>query len=706
MLLFLVGLLAILSQVVLLRELNVAFYGVELVYALGLSAWMAGGAAGALVASRRLAATRGRLTWLLAIAAVALPADVALIRGSRLLLGGIPGAFLPFDRQVIALAGSILPLSFALGLAFRWAAGLAARAGRTLAHSYAVECGGAASGATAATIAFACGLQTLPAAILAAGLVPAVLIAGSARARTSAARATALAAATLAATVGAAAFAPRLDLRMTAWSHPAVVETRDSPYARVTATVTGSQTALFVDDVLVFESEGAGPEELAHLTALQHPAPRRMLLLGGTVEGVADQLRRHAPERLDAVELDATCVRVAARWLGRRPDAVVEDPRAFLGREARYDVIVVAMPQPTSGQSNRFYTREFFAECRRRLEPGGVMGFRLDVPENVITPLMAVRTASVVEAARAAFPFVEVLPGTSAVVLASGAPLPPGADVLSARWHARGLAARLVTPAYLHYLYENDRRVELDRRLRAVGAPANSDDRPVCYEFAALGWLARFYPDILRVDAARLAAARPGWQGALAAGVGLVGLFLVARRWQGSRTALLAGVAGVAGMLLETVVLLEYQARSGALFERLGALLTAFMAGMAAGAWLADRWLAAPGRRPRGQAATVFALACLGAVIGVLAGRPSGIGFGGSALLLCAAGALVSAIFAGASAVAGPADADRIGSLYGADLAGGAAGSLLAGLVIVPLAGLAPTAWVVAALGVLALLLA
>ena len=37
-------------------------------------------------------------------------------------------------------------------------------------------------------------------------------------------------------------------------------------------------------------------------------------------------------------------------------------------------------------------------------------------------------------------------------------------------------------------------------------------------------------------------------------------------------------------MLLETVLLLAYQARSGALYERLGVLLTAFMAGLAVGA--------------------------------------------------------------------------------------------------------------------------
>ena len=107
--LFLVGLLALLCQVVLLRELNVAFYGVELVYAVALAAWMAGGAAGAAVFSRRLPATSVRLSWLLAAAAALSRVDVAVIRGSRLALGGVPGAFLPFEQQVLVLAASVLP---------------------------------------------------------------------------------------------------------------------------------------------------------------------------------------------------------------------------------------------------------------------------------------------------------------------------------------------------------------------------------------------------------------------------------------------------------------------------------------------------------------------------------------------------------------------------------------------------------------------
>ena len=162
---------------------------------------------------------------------------------------------------------------------------------------------------------------------------------------------------------------------MTRWSHPALVESRDSPYARITATRAGSQRALFLDDVLVYESESATQEELAHVAALAHPAPRRVLVLGGSVSGIDRELAKHAPERMVVVEMDRTYVEVGRR-LARAPDVVVADPRRFLKSSrgdssntavsAPFNLVVIAMPQPTSGQANRFYTREFFEECRQR----------------------------------------------------------------------------------------------------------------------------------------------------------------------------------------------------------------------------------------------------------------------------------------------------------------------------------------------------
>ena len=48
-----IGIISILGQVVLLRELNVAFFGVELVYLLALGIWLFWTAAGAVIGRRR-----------------------------------------------------------------------------------------------------------------------------------------------------------------------------------------------------------------------------------------------------------------------------------------------------------------------------------------------------------------------------------------------------------------------------------------------------------------------------------------------------------------------------------------------------------------------------------------------------------------------------------------------------------------------------
>src|SRR5208283_4901435 len=44
----------------------------------------------------------------------------------------------------------------------------------------------------------------------------------------------------------------------------------------------------------------------------------------------------------------------------------------------RYDVILSAAPNPTSGLINRFYTREFFEEARRALKKDGVLALSLE----------------------------------------------------------------------------------------------------------------------------------------------------------------------------------------------------------------------------------------------------------------------------------------------------------------------------------------
>jgi len=115
--LFLTGLVSLFGQIVLLRELNVAFYGVELIYVIGLGVWMLLPAAGSLSGGRNPSA--GRAAVLFMCLALFLPIGIVFLRASRLLMGGIPCAYLPFPRQMASLATALLPAGLLSGLRFR-----------------------------------------------------------------------------------------------------------------------------------------------------------------------------------------------------------------------------------------------------------------------------------------------------------------------------------------------------------------------------------------------------------------------------------------------------------------------------------------------------------------------------------------------------------------------------------------------------------
>ncbi len=698
--LFAVGAISILAQVVLLRELSVAFYGSELVYILALGVWLIGSAAGAL-AGRRPVATQSPpgVSRLFLAVAILLPLAGLWTRAARPLLGGVPGAYLPFGRQLLALALAVFPISFVCGRLFRHVAQRAVTLGRTLAGAYALESAGALVGGAAATLLLCAGLANL-AGLLVSALAAAVMT----RLRRTADAIFAVGLVLVLATSSA------LDRASTAWTHSGLLAVRDTPYGRVTLTRWGGQLNVFANDALAYETGGTAAEEFVTVAALAHPDPRRILILGGGATGLVGEALRQRPLALDSVELDGTLERLLVRYLPaelRAPLAApgvrvtIGDPRRFLAeRPDRYDLILVGMPEPSSGQANRYYTEEFFAECAARLGPGGVLGFRLPAAENLWAPALVRRMASIDRALRTVFRDALWLPGTTSVVLASQSPLARDPDTLAARLAARRLAPRLVTPPYLRYLLTNDRTAEIGATLAAARAPANRDAQPICYQYTLILWLAKFYPALAYLSPWRLAG---GTRWALAgAALGILALAAWLTRGRRGRRAVVVGVAGFAGMGIESLLLLAYQARSGVLYQNLGLLLMAFMAGLALGAFLVDR-----AQRPegggRGRVAwLLLALAAL--AVALAAGVAGGIapGLVATGIGLLGAGALTAALFAEVSRGAGD-QAAAVGPLYGADLIGGCVGSLAASLVLIPLLGLAGTALAVAAVVVAAL---
>ena len=703
-----VGLVSMLAQVVMLREVVAAFFGVDLLYILGLSSWLIGTAAGA--AAGRIARPRdGLISAGFAAAAVLLPVEVAFLRTGGVMVGAVPGAYLPFPVQMAGIALATMPLAALSGALFQWAAALAAARGLGLGRGYAIESGGAAVGGILITIAFAIGVSTFQAALVVS------LLAGAAATRPmlgyrpwrigACGIVLALAAALL---LGHAA---QWDANLLRWQYPTLVGARDTPYARVVVTGSEGQFAVFQNGALAFDTEGTSAEAFADIAALQHPSPARALVLGGGLEGVPDALSAHGLTEIVDVELDQRAfefVRERARpgmLRASRPDVVhreFADPREYAARPGGVDLILVAMPEPTSGETSRFYTSEFFAKCARRLGERGVLALRLPAAENFWPPALVRRTASIYRALAVQFASVVVLPGETLYMLGSHAPLPTDPAVLAQRMAARHVRSRIITEPFLRYLYLNDRRGRLATLLEGTVISPNRDSSPVSYRYATTIWLSKFYP---RFDAgggpSRGATILLGLGAMLAACLCIAGF----RRSRRGRAAGFIFIAGATGTVLETVLLLRYQISNGVVFQNVGWLLTCFMGGLAIGAAAIGQWLTS--QRPPSSALTGGCLVCgLLALSGgtwmAVTLAPGGAGgLVSASVLLVGSGAFVGGAFSYSSSVWPGAVGGGVSALYAADVAGGAAGAVAAALLLVPYFGLETSALAPAALALL-----
>lgn len=700
--LFAVGFTAVVGQVLLMRELVAAFYGNELLFGLILAAWLAWGAVGSAAAARWRRGVGRTVGPGLALAALLLPAQLGLVRGVRDLLGVPPGAFVELAPTVLAVILIPAPLCALLG-------GLFSLAARSLpgpaagARAYLWESAGSVTGGILFSFVFIHWLDPFQIALLVGSLDLALAmhlrLSASPRPRIPGfpyLRVLLLCAPAFLLPVSLA-LGRALHTATLAWQWSDLAFATDSPYGRLTILARGEQRAFFENGALSFETQSTFPEEVVHFPLLAHPAPRSVLLVGGGVGGDLREALRHPVEEVVYVELDPAVIEAARTHLPPQESAVLDDPRARLvltdGRRyvqtagRTFDVVILDLPEPSTGALNRFYTVEFFAEVRAVLTPGGVFSLGLPSAENYWSPELARRNGSVYWSLREVFPEVLVLPGEHTFFLASDRPLPTDPAVLTGRMAERGIEARWVTPAYVEYVLTTDRFSQVQAELLEMADVRRNRDRwPVCYYYDLALWLSRFYPGLRPL----FEQARP--VSLIWTAMGLAVLAGLAR-WRKRAIPFAVAVVGLTEMGLEMVVLLSFQVAHGTLYGRVSLVVTGFMAGLAGGA--------AVGRRLAGRARPVLlgvlgGLACLAVGMALL---PLALPEAAYLLLALTAGGLGGMAFPLAVALAGGEEGQTAGLLYAADLAGGCLGALATATLAIPLLGLGQTAFTLALAG-------
>ncbi len=696
-----------------------------------MTVWLVAGGLGSAaygLVSSKIAPTRANLARGLMALGVLAPSALFAARALRGAMGLTAGEISGFAPLVLASLLSLAPFTIVAGLLFALSTSVVhreSRGGRIAAGEvYLVEAIGAAAAGLIVSFVLLPRLCPVSIAFLVALLASCVslwLVLSSQSASSRRRRMRTLAAGVVLAVASAVLAGPpstRLDDASVRaqWRDVGFVSQTNSVYGRIVAARIGSQRSIYESGVLAASApDRLSAEETVHLPMLVHPAPSRVLLLGGGLGGAVGEILKHPDvTRVDYVELDPELIPAARRAYGEAMTDGLDDPRVkvhfadarfFVKRAAApYDVIIVGAPDPTTAQLNRFYTVEFQREVNRILADDGVLGFSVQSAENYIGAELAAFLACLKTTTESVFPAVVMYPGDPCHIVASrsGAAFTRDALVLSERVSERGLDVAYVRDYYLSDRLSAERVASFDSALEDVRSRVNTDLSPAAYYLSMVLWNRQFSgaPRVL-LAAPRFVTERNAILLSLALIVVLAAPSLRRPGSERSRSrAVMAAVflVGATEMSLELTALLAFQSIYGYVYQKLALIVAAFMAGLALGGWLGTK-AAARGADARSFVALQLLIAAVPIALGATLMRVAAL----PTERLHTWAALFPLIVVGAALLAGlqfPLAAKLVsrehrdvgavgGMLYGADLLGAAVGAIATTIFLLPILGTA-----------------
>lgn len=554
------------------------------------------------------------------------------------------------------------------------------------------------------------------------------------------------------------AWAYRLQWRFFAPKHR-LIEIHQSKHGAISVVRREDQYSFYQSGNLVFSTAGpeataVALEEqegvvLAHFSLVQHANPRRILLIGGGLRGTLREIARHPVDRIDYIELDPVLTETARQYVPAATLATLDDPRVRLihvdGRlfvkasDETYDMIIVDVPDPATAVLNRYYTQSFFREAKARLNPRGVFVIGAVSTPDMRGTAVANRNATIYHTLRSVFAQVLPVGQRFQYFFAADVPGQLSADVemLRARYRKRNIETEGFSHRHYDMLLQEAPLRRMNWIIRHHGRSAdahltgpatgplfpgaipeqeteelrlppvdrryfiNSDFKPIGYYYTLLFWNELTRADyggafklILRVE--------PWWMAPIVCVSLVVALFLrLAGRRAGKRGdthfAVMFAVftTGLSTMALQIALLFSFQSIYGFVYEMVGLIVAIFMAGLALGAAITQRFV--------GDKSNLRILAAVQLLIALFAGLMA-IGLPWSAAtessravfvlfsaMTIAAGVLNGADFplATACCMALNKRAEKAtGIVYGVELFGACAGALLASVVVAPVLGI------------------
>lgn len=717
-------------QVVLLREFMAVYYGNELSIGLVLTSWLLWVAVGSWVGNLFLVsekpAAQALFSIMQSLTFLAAGLAIVLIKHVRIILGIPYGEFISFPQLAFF---SFLILSapcFLIGFQFSFLAGLiaqqAASEGNTSARVYIYESFGSMLASLLMSFLIVHWLSNLTGLIVLGG---AVFVALALIDRLK--KIWTLVLICVIALLTLASFHVETRLVRSYWQSLGrgirLLDWKHSRFGELAVIDWAGEKSLYANGIKVTDlPDPIGTQALASLLMNQHPDPKTVLLISGSLGGLAPELARYPGSEITCLELDAAAFRLAqahldsqnlAQWRVANLKVLHLDGRFYLRRHNRpFDLIIVNVGRPASAIANRLYTQEFFHLAAEKLTEGGILAL-CNVPSSAeyLSDELLQLNSAIYGALEKEFQEILILPADEAIFFAANRKglLVSSSDSLAERYLRNAVRCTYFFPEMFSQYMRPDRIEYIRKALHQAELPRiNRDWNPISYFSDFVIWnklthgRSHLLSKLSRIGAVEFAL--PVFLIALI-WLGLTLRFRQKRRVVSFGIITITAIVGFAGIALNVLLILAYQTIFGYLYEMIGLALAAFMSGMAIAGMAVNRFLTKLRRRfLLGAILLLIALTAMALprILVVLQDWSShflilalllwtGALTGGAFPLLCHFYASVMV-------------RTRVGSIYAADLCGGSLGSILITGLMVPLLGFASTLTIIAMLGMAGLI--
>lgn len=504
-------------------------------------------------------------------------------------------------------------------------------------------------------------------------------------------------------------FSEQLNMRTAALRFPnaQLVETKNSIYGNLAVTRTGHQLNFYESGLGIgTDKDESFNEYLVHFPMLSNENPQKVLLIGSGFSGALQEILKYNPKQIFYAELDPSIIDLARAHMpalrqileGGRVHLIKEDPRSSLKKlPTDLDVIIINLPNPSTGLINRYFTDDFFKEARRHLKPNGVMATHLVFASDSISEPLGNLGACLYKTIQRNFSSVVILPEDILFILASWGPLPHDPQVLINRLKARGIHNYFVTEPAIVYRYTTDRVAKtLDVFKSNQTARINFDLHPRGYLYNLIYWLSIFHQDLSSVLSSII---RTNYFFVLALAIFLIFLLPFLRSplvFDKFFLVLAMSMGGFSLMSAEVIVIYGFQVFYGNLYYKIAWIISVFMAATAAGAFWGNkcqkaRWWTVMKLHAAIGAYFVLWLLLMGVAAAFKGLLPPDLWIIGGAAIGMLVGwefSYINNLF-----LAGKKQEDQLqlGTIYAADLLGSCGGALAVSVFLIPVYGVYKT---------------